>query len=432
MYLPERHLQLSSKKLEFGRYPLDAIVIEADWEGWEGLRDYHPALLNDTQVVRLVKGPVGSGAQAGKRVRDVSRSLTSGELEKLTPLQAEVFTRYGVQGADIVRGRTVQIAPEAFARLPKADHYRVTCPATKCSFIVSRKEISTYPEGSEPEGTIKLSRYQRILLRLYPPLDFEELLHGTLTPEAVKVIDGYYTAEDGGWPRVRSDGLLYPEMQTIMRALKQAHFFTICITPLVQEPESSLFAGAKTRGKRFARLRRIWYWVAQKYVGSRDHMLRVVRPYDIDESRAAVRLSPDSMTSLGIEETDLVRIRYGKHSIVARAMAITDEDRFRMNSYISQAETLDAVIGIPVGLRTKLGVPGINESVRVDRDVNYLLQKTLNIYVLSALAWLLTLLQVVPSMGISMWWTAVAFILALPLIVFAAAAPKRAQVRDAE
>lgn len=428
--LPERSIQLTARKPRMGAYPLDAVIIESDWPGWEGLHNFHPAMLSDLKSVRLVKGPAGSGVRAGKRVREAAPGFQAGSTDRLRPIRSEVFHRYGAQRADNVTGRSIQIAPDVLERLPKAEHYRITCPATGCSFILARKEITAYPAGSEPDGTIKLSRYQRILLRLHPPMEFDELLHSTLPPEAREDIDAFYTSVDGGWPRLRSDDLTFPETQRIMRALNASEFFAICVTPFIQEAGTSLFDDSSARPPRPKTLRKAWYKTAQGYLGSRDHVLRVVRPYDIDESREAVRLSADSMTSLGIEETDFVRIRYGNRSIVARAMAITDEDRFRVNSYISQAETLDAVIGIPVGLRAKLGVPGINESVKVDRDVNYLMQKTLNVYVLSSLAWLLTLLQVVPTMGISIAWTVVVFFIALPLIIYAAAAPRRAQVRD--
>ena len=69
--------------------------------------------------------------------------------------------------------------------------------------------------------------------------------------------------------------------------------------------------------------------------------------------------------------------------------------------------------------------------MKVDRDVNHLLRKTLNVYILSALAWLFTVLQVIPEGPRATIGTVGLFVLALPFIVYLAAAPRRAQVMDA-
>lgn len=428
--MSEFQLHQIPKPVPMGVYPLDALIIGPAWEGWAQLQDHHPAMLNGATAVRLVKGGTGTEVRAGKRVRELATAGMTGTASSITvtPLPVHTFTRIGAQPADTAGDRTVMVDPDTLAALEAdtdAEYFRVACPATGCSFFVTRKELTAYPEGSEREGTIKLSRYQRMLLRIQPPLELSELHHGAISPTDHAIIDAYYTSEDGGWPRLRSDDLSFPETQRIMGALNRSGFFVVTVSAVVEKQEAPLFAEHAPSAERKA-----WYAVARAYLGSRTYVLRVVRPHDIDESREVVRLSQDTMNSLGIEDTDLVRLRYGSRSITARAMTIADEDQIRQNSYLSKAETLDAVIGIPVGLRAKLGVPGIHESVRVDRDVNHLLRKTLNVYVLSALAWLFTLLQVVPQMGISMWWTVAAFAVALPVIVYAAAAPRRAQVRD--
>lgn len=408
-----------------GVYPLDALIIGPEWEGWTQLQDHHPAMMNGTTAVRLVKGGTGTEVRAGKRVREIA---TTAGCVALTPLPVHTFTRIGAQPADTAGDRSVMVDPatlEALKSATDAQYFRVACPATGCALFVARKELTAYPEGSEREGTIKLSRYQRTLLRIQPPLELSELHHNAIAPSDRAIIDTYYTSEDGRWPHLRSDDLTFPEMKRIMAALNRSGFFGVTVSEVLEDQEAPLFAEDEPSADRKA-----WYAVARAYLGSRTYVLRVVRPHDIDESRGVVRLSQDTMNSLGIEESDLVRLRYGSRRITARAMAFADEDQIRQNSYLSKTETLDAVIGIPVRLRAKLGVPGINECVRVDRDVTHLLRKTLNVYLLSALAWLFTLLQVVPQMGISPWWTVAAFAVALPFIVYAAAAPRRAQVRD--
>lgn len=426
-HLPERRLPATEMgKLPMGRYPLDVVVVGREWDGWQGLRDYHPALINDTLAVRLVMGGNNSALRGGRRVRTRYATFDP-ETVSVRPLRTVEFTRVGVQLIDAVADGSVKIAPEAKAALPKAERYRVACPATGCSFLITPDQIDTFEQGSEPEGTIKLSRYQRILLRLHPPMELDEVLHGTLSEDVREVIDQFYRRESGRGPRRRDVDLEYHHEQQIMRVLNASNFFAVTIAPFDEDPAHSvcLECDDETRPKRAA-----WNTVARFYLGSRSHTLRVTRPYDIDEARSVVRLSGDTMYSLGIEETDSVRISYGGRAITARAMSITDEDRYRQHNYMARAETVDAVVGIPASLRTQLGVSGIHECVEVERDVNHLLGKSLNVYVLSALAWLFTVLQVVPASARATGWTVALFVLSLPLIFYVAAAPRRAQVRD--
>lgn len=297
-----------------GRYPLDVVVVGREWDGWQGLRDYHPALINDTLAVRLVMGGNNSALRGGRRVRTRYATLDP-ETVTVRPLRTVEFTRVGAQLIDAVADGSVKIAPEAKAALPKAERYRVACPATGCSFLITPDQIDTFEQGSEPEGTIKLSRYQRILLRLHPPMELDEVLHGTLSDDVREVIDQFYRRESGRGPRRRDVDLEYHHEQQIMRVLNASNFFAVTIAPFDEDPAHSvcLECDDETRPKRTA-----WNTVARFYLGSRSHTLRVTRPYDIDEARSVVRLSADTMYSLGIEETDSVRISYGGRAITAR------------------------------------------------------------------------------------------------------------------
>ena len=426
MYLPAREVRLNGKKASVATYPVNSLVIGRDWPGWEGLSDYHPALLDGTTAVQLIKGGAGEEASATARIL---RAVPDG-VASVQPVHAEVFSTNVKQRADKAGDSSIVISEAVRARLPEAEHYRVVCPFTRCSFVVTRDEIETFPEGEYSEGTIKISRYQRILLRLHPPMDITKAHRDAIPPEHHTLIDTHYK-DRGVWPRERIDDIAYPDRIQLNRALRAAKFFDIMVVPMIEGEGTSVFGDNERSTARKNPLRRSWYWTARKLLGSRTYVMRVARPNDIDESRAVVRLTADSMQSLGIEDSDIVRLRYGDRTIAARAMAIVDDARFRQNSHISVIEPLDAVIGIPSKLRGQLGVPSINESVKVDRDVNHLLRKTLNVYILSALAWLFTVLQVIPEGPRATIGTVGLFVLALPFIVYLAAAPRRAQVMDA-
>lgn len=423
MYLPAVEVKLNGKKANVADYPVNSLVIGRDWPGWEGLSDFHPARLGEKSV-QLIKGGTGEEALASARIL----KQAPGRVVRVEPVRAEIFTRNVKQRADKAGDTSIVISESALARLPEAEHYRVVCPFTRCAFVVTRDEIETFEDGEYREGTIKISRYQRILLRLHPPMDITEAHRAAIPVEHHELIDSHYT---GSWPRERKDDLAYPDQLKINRALKAAKFFDIMVVPMIEGDGTSVFGDNERSNARKNPFRRTWYWIARRLLGSRTYVMRVARPNDIDESRAVVRLTPDSMQSLGIEDSDIVRLRYGERTISARAMAIVDEERFRQNSHISVIEPLEAVIGIPVKLRGQLGVTGINESVKVDRDVNHLLRKTLNVYILSALAWLFTVLQVIPDGARATFYTVLMFLIALPFIIYLAAAPRRAQVRDA-
>ncbi|WP_342318270.1 hypothetical protein [Corynebacterium mayonis] len=422
-------VELDGAPFAVAQYPFDVIVLPQSWEGWASLHSYQVCRVNDEVWARVVKGH-GEKPRASKRMLRV----VGGPAVRLRPVATQRFRGYSFQPLEDTGTQVVNIPDDAYRQLPPAPRYRVACPATGCAFFVDADKLRPYlPATSGEEDTLKLSRYQRILLRLHPPLELSQVHRGDLAAEIVDELGRFYQPKPDSTALALKPELSFEETVAASRVLRKAEFFSLLISPVFDEEVATVFSfsAARRRSKnRFKAVRRAWYRLGEFYLGSQSYVLRVVRPLDIDESRTAVRLSRDTMDSLGIEDMDVVQLRYGARTAVARAMSISDDSEMRANSFIAPSETLDAVIGIPAGLRAELGVPSINECVEVERDANHMFRKSLNLYLLSALAWLFTVLQVAPSVNIAMSWVVLIFVVSMPVVAYVAAAGKRAQVKD--
>lgn len=122
--------------------------------------------------------------------------------------------------------------------------------------------------------------------------------------------------------------------------------------------------------------------------------LSAIRPYKIDDARNIVRLSEDTMTLLGIKETDSVIINYMNKSCKATAMKMDSYDLMKETNIIDSETDLDITVGIPVPLRKQLGISDIETEVSVIRDTPFIIKKNLNIQLLSVLGLILAVFQI--------------------------------------
>lgn len=122
--------------------------------------------------------------------------------------------------------------------------------------------------------------------------------------------------------------------------------------------------------------------------------LSAIRPYKIDDSRDVVRLSEDTMTLLGIQETDSVIIKYGNRTKKAIAMKIDSLELMAETNIITTVTDLDRVVGIPAPMRQELGLGDIETEVVVVRDTPFLVRKNLNIQTISVLGLFLAVFQI--------------------------------------
>jgi len=104
--------------------------------------------------------------------------------------------------------------------------------------------------------------------------------------------------------------------------------------------------------------------------------LGTTRPYEQDEQYDVVRISRTNLYLLGIDEGDKVIVSYGRYYVRARALLFNDSKDVKPVVAKSETDMLPGhLIGVPARLRRKLGIPGINYSVVVMRDTEFLFTK---------------------------------------------------------
>ncbi len=161
-------------------------------------------------------------------------------------------------------------------------------------------------------------------------------------------------------------------------------------------------------------------------VGDCQMNLSAIRPYEIDDSRDIVRLSEDSMTLLGIEESDKVLLKYKNQRCEARAMKIDSFEFMQQTNILFCERDLDLIVGVPAPIRRKLGIEDVETEVIVERDTKYLFFKNLNIQLISVLGLLLAVFQI----GDNHYKvkTVMCFAL-LPFIIWASLSQERSKVK---
>ena len=127
------------------------------------------------------------------------------------------------------------------------------------------------------------------------------------------------------------------------------------------------------------------------FLGQREIILRVIRPYPIDESENLVRLSKTAMELLGLEETDTILISNGEYTCKARVLLIDDWDIISMENRIKSQQDLSLLIGIPAYMRNQLNLHYINTNVFVKRDLRYFFRKDLNNQVITIISFMLSI-----------------------------------------
>lgn len=160
------------------------------------------------------------------------------------------------------------------------------------------------------------------------------------------------------------------------------------------------------------------------FVGKKNIILAVKRPYTVDESFNLVRLSANSMKILGLKDMDRVNITYGSNSISVNALTINDKESFKM----CNQDTLDKELTkeelekhnvknkyclidenycvlMPIHLRQKLFQSSyeenrqnviINTCVKVERDNKYIFIKGLYKQLIPLILAIFSLFKIMP------------------------------------
>ena len=158
------------------------------------------------------------------------------------------------------------------------------------------------------------------------------------------------------------------------------------------------------------------------FVGKKNTVLCVKRPYTIDENFNLVRLSANNMKILGLKDMDRVNITYGNNTISANALTISDITGFKQCNYdtldayksfddddcaIKKYELLDEnyCVLMPIHLRQKLFGTSYDENranviyntcVKVGRDNKYIFEKGLYKQLIPLILAIFSLFKILP------------------------------------
>jgi len=260
--------------------------------------------------------------------------IREGDVIRVEQVAKRVISKVIIQRLATLKDGSVSVCQDLFnwaMDQDSANVFRIMNEANQAVFLVDRTLFKA--DDNLNIGEIRLSRYQRELL-----------------------------------------GLCRPENRSIDVACQ--------IIPLDQSSEEALPEGVwalpdVTRSKLsdFGIARKLSDFI----IGRAALDLSIVRPYYFDESYDVVRMSGASLCLPGIEEADRIIVSYGDNYVRARALTFKDSESVNKNNseeipLLSSSRT-DFLVGIPAHLRSQLGVPGVNYSVRLVRDTGFLFGK---------------------------------------------------------
>ena len=114
-------------------------------------------------------------------------------------------------------------------------------------------------------------------------------------------------------------------------------------------------------------------------IGKSEYLLETEWTTEIDDKNNVARLSANMMSMLGVVANDKIIIKYKDLQVSLRVLKKDD--------------MLDYQIGIPAPTRKKLGMNGINEIVRVHRDMRHTLMRNSQAQIIAILGTLLAVFQ---------------------------------------
>jgi hypothetical protein len=171
--------------------------------------------------------------------------------------------------------------------------------------------------------------------------------------------------------------------------------------------------------------KRLKNFVLKKLVNNIPISMRVGRPLPTDETSDIVRLMPDTMKILGIEDTDRVVIKRRDKEIRLRAMSFDSLEIIKWSNVLVFDE-MDAfvLIGIPARYRVELDIFSLNSIVSVERDMSHIFNKNLSIQLMPIIAVVFTVFQTFSDSFIR----AVLNIILIPVAMYLALSQERVKV----
>lgn len=419
-------------KLSATYYSHDSLGLNSAWALELGLRNgQHVAVFDATRSTRadchvrfLRETPAGKALLTVKLREALGMPVDALDELVVAPLVGVGYDKVGLQSLENVTDNRLYLPRRDFELIDRRyAYYLLGCLETGCTLPVRTEDIACLADDKS-QTTMRLNRYQRLLLRLEAPLEMplavkqHVLADPRLDDDQREAIETVY--EDGRRP----DDLDYDTERTVYAALANIGFLRVELTPVA---ESYIPTAAKPgMGEKLNGVGRA---ISDAYLGASSLTLRCVRPYDVDESRTVVRLSPDTMALLGIDETDQVVLRNGDVRVEARVLTLDNREELEKTNLIGSWESADVLVGVPASLRHKLGVKGVGTCIEVERDTGYLFMKNLNLQFLTMLGLFLTILQTVPAFGVDPVVATIAFVILLPIVIYIVLSGERKRVK---
>ncbi|UFT98663.1 hypothetical protein KO561_15900 [Radiobacillus kanasensis] len=302
----------------------------------------------------------------------------AGEELEVSKIKSFLFTKVRKQTVQQIKYHNVEVSKDIFQQLnQKVEQHVLVNHITGDVMPIPTGKFVVNP--SIENDTIKLNYKQREFLQLENPPDminryyFDAFLaKGVWNEEQEQFFKENYIGEK------EVNSLNYTEKVQMNRMLKQVGF-----------PSIGLYPDYDTVTKKPSIWRRFIAKCLETVIGQTSTSFKVIRPYSSDEASNAVRLTPSAMNLLGIEETDNIVIEANGKAIKARVLALESKELLKETNIITSEGAVNLVIGIPVHLRSELGIPDIHHVVEVKRDVWYLFRKNYNIQFIPVLATIL-------------------------------------------
>lgn len=294
--------------------------------------------------------------------------------------------------------------------------FRVINDITEDSLIVKKSHILVDPQL--PNGAIRVDARYRIYLGIdmpsfIPKSVWSDIIHNGSKSEC-RLLRKCYPSQD----HVLSYVIDQNDRESLRKLVSKWVTPKICFQSVRAQPRFSMYskggaladfvACAVSKAKVVVRR------ISDVFIGRSSVILMCRRPYKSDEGADIVRISKASMHLLGIQDMDMVTIRYTTNTVTCPVLAIDDELSFMRENKPSE---INLSIGVPVHIRSQLGIQDVQSSVYVERDTVFLLKKNMSN---QTVPFLLTIFVGLFAIGSLSRWVALAWFIFVvaPLVIY--------------
>lgn len=274
---------------------------------------------------------------------------------------------------------------------------------------ITIKSSHIIPSETIPCGTILLNRKQRVFLgletRKYLSPDLWNRITDNLKAknkeEDLQILEQIYKTQD----HILEPDTPYSLKERAKKIINSCLPYKLLLFPVIE----SYFNIKKRKLQR----------LSDFYVGKSTLNLICRRPYSSDEGTDIVRLTKSNMQILGIDTMDKVILQYDNNQVSCQVLELDEEELFFEENLPIE---INYAIGIPVHIRKKLKISGLNCAVKVDRDTGFIFKKSMNEQIVPVL---LTFFSVNSFHNINFLLSTIVSLISIPFVVFFNLSSKR-------